>query len=155
MKKNIDASKVTMTELILPNDTNILGNLLGGRLMHWIDIAGAMSASRHSNKVVATIEVDNLQFKNPVRMGEILIIQAKLTWVGRTSMEVMVESFAENVQSGEKILANRSYVIYVALDDDGKPVPVPELELNTESERLENKRAEERRKVRLLRLEKE
>jgi len=155
MKKNIDASKVTMTELILPNDTNILGNLLGGRLMHWIDIAGAMSASRHSNKVVATIEVDNLQFKNPVKMGEILIIQAKLTWVGRTSMEVMVESFAENVQSGEKILANRSYVIYVALDDDGKPVPVPELELNTESERLENMRAEERRKVRLMRLEKE
>jgi acyl-CoA hydrolase len=154
MKKNVCGSLVTMTELILPNDTNNLGNLLGGRLMHWIDIAGAMAASRHSNKVVATVEVDNLEFKKPVRMGEILIINAKLTWVGNTSMEVMVESFAEDIASGVKILANRAFLIYVALDDAGKACQVPELELNTDAEKEEMKRAQERRKVRLLRAEK-
>jgi acyl-CoA hydrolase len=154
MKKNVSESLVTMTELILPNDTNMLGNLLGGRLMHWIDIAGAMAASRHSNKIAVTVEADNLEFKKPVKVGDILIIKAKLTWVGNTSMEVMVESFAENIPSGEKILANRAFLIYVALDEDGKPCQVPELELNTEAEKKEWINAQERRKVRLQRAEK-
>ncbi len=149
--KNVNESLVTMTELILPNDTNLLGNLLGGRLMHWMDIAGAMAATRHSNRVVATVEVDNLEFKHPVKMGDILIINAKLTWVGRTSMEVRVESYAENISNGEKILANRSYIIFVALDDNGKPTPVPKLLLNTAEEETERKRAETRRDTRLAR----
>lgn len=149
--KNVNESLVTMTELILPNDTNLLGNLLGGRLMHWMDIAGAMAATRHSNRVVATVEVDNLEFKNPVKMGDILIINAKLTWVGRTSMEVRVESYAENISNGEKILANRSFIIFVALDDSGKPTPVPELLLNTPEEEAERQRAKERRDIRLSR----
>jgi acyl-CoA hydrolase len=151
MEKNVNESLVTMTELILPNDTNLMGNLLGGRLMHWIDIAGAMAASRHSNKVVATIEVDNLEFKKPVKMGEILIINAKLTWVGKTSMEVMVETFAEDIMSGEKLLANRAYLIYVALGEDGRSFPVPGLVLNTEEEKRESIRAQDRRRARLQR----
>ncbi len=118
MMKNVRESEVIMTELVLPNDTNLLGNLLGGRLMHWIDIAGAMAASRHSNKIVATIEVDNLEFKKAVKEGEILIVKAKLTWVGRTSMEVKVETFAENIKNGEVALANKAFLIFVALDDE-------------------------------------
>ena len=154
MIKNVKESEVVMTELILPNDTNLLGNLLGGRLMHWIDIAGAMAASRHSNRIVATVEVDNLEFKKAVKEGEILIVKAKLTWVGRTSMEVKVETFAENIKTGETALANKAYLIFVALDDKGDPIKVPQLELNTDDEKEENARAVKRRERRLVRKEK-
>ena len=84
-------SQVEMTELVLPNDTNLLGNLLGGRLMHWIDIAGAMAAQRHCNRIAATAAIDSVDFKHPVHVGEMVILKAKVTWVGRTSMEVAVE----------------------------------------------------------------
>lgn len=151
--KNVKESEVVMTELVLPNDTNLLGNLLGGRLMHWIDIAGAMAASRHSNKIVATIEVDNLEFKKAVKEGEILIVKAKLTWVGRTSMEVKVETFAENIKTGEIALANKAFLIFVALDDNGDPIEVPRLDLNNDEEKLENERAVKRRERRLARKE--
>lgn len=154
MMKNVKESEVVMTELVLPNDTNLLGNLLGGRLMHWIDIAGAMAASRHSNKVVATIAVDYLEFKKAVKEGEILIVNAKLTWVGRTSMEVKVETFAENIKTGNIVLANKAFLIFVALNDDGSPVEVPGLELNTGDEKQEYDRAVRRRKLRLARQEK-
>lgn len=100
-------SQVEMTELVLPNDTNLLGNLLGGRLMHWIDIAGAMAASRHSNRIVATVALDSLDFRHPARMGELVMLKAKLTWVGRTSMEVKVSAYAENLKTGNVILTIR------------------------------------------------
>ena len=87
--------------------------------MHWIDIAGAMAASRHSNKVVATVSLDSLDFRHPVRMGEFVILKAKLTWVGRTSMEVTVSVFAENYETGSVIQTNKAYITYVALDHDG------------------------------------
>ena len=147
--KRPEESKVEMTELVLPNDTNLLGNLLGGRLMHWIDIAGAMAASRHSNRVVATVALDSLDFRHPARMGELVILKAKLTWVGRTSMEVSVDVFAENIKSGSVILTNRAYVTYVALDEEGKPVSVPPLILETEEEKQIFKEAEKRREERL------
>jgi len=149
--KRPEESKVEMTELVLPNDTNLLGNLLGGRLMHWIDIAGAMAASRHSNRVVATVALDSLDFRHPARMGELVILKAKLTWVGRTSMEVSVDVFAENIKSGSVILTNRAYVTYVALDEEGKPVSVPPLILETEEEKQIFKEAEKRREERLRR----
>ena len=149
--KRPEESKVEMTELVSPNDTSILGNLLGGRLMHWIDIAGAMAASRHSNRVVATVALDSLDFRHPARMGELVILKAKLTWVGRTSMEVSVDVFAENIKSGSVILTNRAYVTYVALDEEGKPVSVPPLILETEEEKQIFKEAEKRREERLRR----
>jgi len=80
-------SIVEMTELVLPNDTNMLGNLLGGKLMHLVDVAGAMAAQRHSNKIVVTAAIDSVEFKHPVKAGEIVTLKAKVTWVGRTSME--------------------------------------------------------------------
>jgi acyl-CoA hydrolase len=142
-------SVVEMTELVLPNDTNIQGSLLGGRLMHWIDVAGAMAASRHSNKVVATVALDSLDFRHPSRMGELVILKAKLTWVGTTSMEVTVKAFAENIKSGNIILTNKAYITFVALDDDGQPTKVPKLNPETEEERKDFIEAEARRNERL------
>lgn len=142
-------SIVEMTELVLPNDTNILGNLLGGRMMHWIDIAGAMAASRHSNKTVATACVDRLDFRHPVRMGELIMLKAKLTWVGRTSMEVKVKAYAENIKTGATILTNKAYLTFVALDEEGNPTPVPPLYPETDKEKEDYQKAEIRRNERL------
>lgn len=128
-------SQVEMTELVLPNDTNLLGNLLGGRLMHLIDIAAAMAASRHCNKVVATREVDKLDFRHPVRQGEIVILRARLIWVGRTSMRVLVKVYGENIQTGSVIKTNEATLTFVALNDEGCPTPVPPLLPETDQER--------------------
>lgn len=153
--KSPSMSQIEMTQLVLPNDTNVLGNLLGGRLMHWIDIAGAMAASRHSNKVVATVALDSLDFRHPVRMGEFVVLKAKLTWVGRTSMEVTVSVFAENYETGSVIQTNKAYITYVALDHDGNPTPVPSLLPETEEEKKDYMEAEQRRNERLDRRKKE
>jgi acyl-CoA hydrolase len=143
------ASQVEMTELVLPNDTNLLGNLLGGRLMHWIDIAGAMAASRHSNKVVATVALDSLDFRHPVHMGEIVTLKAKLVWTGRTSMEVIVRVYGENLKTGNTILTNKARITFVALDENGKPVPVPPLMLETEEEKKDYVDAQLKREKKL------
>ena len=142
-------SQVEMTELVLPNDTNLLGNLLGGRLMHWIDIAGAMAASRHAERIVATVALDSLDFRHPVRMGELVILKAKITWTGRTSMEVSVSVFAENIKSGKTILTNKAFITFVALDESGKPVEVPPIIPETEEEKLNFSQGELRRQERL------
>ncbi len=144
-------SAVEMTELVLPNDTNLLGNLLGGRLMHWIDIAGAIAASRHSGRVVATASIDSLDFRHPARMGELVILRARLTWVGRTSMEVTVKAYAENTKTGSVIMTNKAYMTFVALDEEGKPTPVPPLIPETEDEKKDFAEAEARRNERLKR----
>ncbi len=142
-------SMIEMTELVLPNDTNLLGNLLGGRLMHWIDIAGALTASRHSNCVVATAALDSLDFRHPVRVGEMVRLKAKITWVGNTSMEVRVDVYCENMRTGATIKSNKAYITFVALDDSGKPTQVPSLCLETDEERKEYAAAEKRREMRL------
>lgn len=148
-------SEVEMTELVLPNDTNLLGNLLGGRLMHWIDISGAMVASRHANRIVATVAMDSLDFRHPTRMGELVILRAKLTWSGRTSMEVTVKAYAENMKLGTVILTNKAYLTFVALDDEGKPCVVPTLIPETDEEKRDYIEAEIRRNERLKRKKKE
>lgn len=138
-------SAIEMTELVLPNDTNLLGNLMGGRLMHWMDIAGALTASRHSNKTVATVSVDGLVFTHPIHMGEMVVLKAKIVYVGRTSMVVNVKIFAENLKTGSIILTNEAHMTFVALDDNGNPTPVPTLLLQTEEE-IELYKTEKRRK---------
>lgn len=152
--KSVQDSLVEMTELVLPNDTNILGNLLGGRLMHWIDIAGALTASKHSNRVVATAALDSLDFRHPIHVGEMVCLKSKITWVGNTSMEVKVDVYCENLQTGAVIKSNEAYITYVALDDSGKPMQVPLLRLETEEEKLEFERAARRREIRLQRRKK-
>jgi len=153
--KSPKASEVEMTELVLPNDTNLLGNLLGGRLMHWIDIAGGMAVSRHSNRAVATVALDSLDFRHPVRMGEMVILKAKLTWTGRTSMEVTVKVYAENITTGTVKLTNKAYLTYVALDEEGRPAEVPVLIPETDEEKRDYIDAELRRNERLKRRQKD
>jgi len=125
--KKPSISEVEMTELVLPNDANILGNLLGGRLMHWIDIAAAIAASRHCNKAVVTRAMESLDFKKPVHVGDIVILKAKLIWTGRTSMKIMVKVFSENLKTGQTMQTNEAFLTFVAVDDNAKPVPVPAL----------------------------
>ncbi len=149
--RNISDSTVEMRELVLPNDANILGNLLGGRLLHWIDVAGAMAASRHAQSIVATVSIDSVEFKHPVKVGEMVLLKARLTWVGRTSMEVLVEVCSENYLTGKAMFTNRAYVTFVAVDENNKPIPVPGLILETEEEIRENQEAMKRREQRLLR----
>jgi acyl-CoA hydrolase len=155
VSKTPSMSAVEMAELVLPNDTNILGNLLGGRLMHWIDIAGAMAASRHASKVVATVALDSLDFRHPARMGEIVTLKAKLTWAGRTSMEAKVTVHAENLSTGAVILTNKAYITFVALDKDSRPARVPLLIPETDEEKNDYVEGELRRAERLKRKQKE
>lgn len=147
--KSVQESMIEMCQLVLPNDTNIIGNLLGGRLMHWIDIAGALSASRHSNCVVATAALDSLDFRHPVRVGEMVRLKPRITWVGNTSMEVRVDVYCENMKTGAVIKTNKAYITFVALDDKGQPTQVPSLIINTDEEKLEYEKAIQRRKIRL------
>ena len=120
-------SAVEMTELVLPNDTNLLSNLLGGKLMHWMDVACGMAASRHSNHSVVTAAVDNLVFHHPIKLGELVNLKAVVTWTGRTSMELLVKVYAENTKTGQIKLANEAFFTFVALDDVSIPCSVPEL----------------------------
>jgi len=142
-------TEIYMTELVLPNDTNLLGNLLGGRLMHWVDIAGALAATRHARNVVATIQVDDLDFKHPIRQGEMVQLHGKITWVGKSSIEVKIYVYSENLRTGNKVLTNEAYLVFVALDENQNPTQVPELILETEEEKLEYERAKQRRIYRL------
>lgn len=147
--KGPNDSAVEMTELVLPNDTNLLGNLLGGRLMHWMDVAAGMAASRHSNHVVVTAAVDNLVFHHPIKLGELVNLKARVTWTGRTSMELLVTVHGENTQTGAIKLANEAFFTFVALDENGSPCLVPELKPKTPHEKQLFEEAALRRKKRL------
>ncbi len=148
--KSVQLSQVEMIELVLPNDTNRLGNLLGGRLMHWIDIAAAIAASRHTNRVCVTAAVDELHFHHPVKQGEVVVLQASVNRVFHTSLEVGVRVTKENPLTGERKLTNTAYLTFVAIDSQGKPV---EANLVRPVKGIEKKRyrdAARRRQLRLL-----
>jgi len=133
--KTPEETKVVMTELVLPGMTNLLGNLLGGQMMHWMDIAGALSCMRHCNLHVVTIAVEALEFRHPVRQGEMVSLMAKLIWTGRTSMKVKITATAENLATGATIITNVAIFTFVALDADGNKTPVPPLLPQTEEEK--------------------
>lgn len=126
-KKHVHQSRATMTEMILPNDTNTLNNLMGGKLMHWMDVVAAISAQRHSNCIVVTASVDNISFKNPIALGNVITLNAQVTRAFTTSMEVFIEVYAEDIPAGKRLLTHRAFFTFVAVDKAGKPVPVPEL----------------------------
>ncbi len=144
-------SFVEMTQLVLPNETNLLGNLLGGRLMEWMDIAAGISAQRHARRVCVTAEVDKLVFHHPIRLGEVVILRAVVNRVFGSSMEVGVEVTTENQLSGEKKIANTAYLTFVALDENGKPVKVDPIIPRTSTEKQRHRDALKRRMVRLQR----
>lgn len=143
---------VEMRELVMPNHTNSLNTVFGGTVMGWIDIAAAMVAARHCQRPVVTAHIDDIDFIAPIKMGYHVLIQASLNYVGKTSMIVGVKVTSENPHTGESRVTTRAYLTFVALDDMGKPVKVPELIPQTEDEkrRFENakKRVEMKRHIR-------
>src|SRR4029453_13002960 len=133
--KKASESVTIMTELVLPNDTNVFGNLMGGRLMYWMDIAAAISAHKHCNAPVVTASVDNISFENPIKLGNVVHIQAKLTRSFNTSMEVHIKIWGEDLTQQYKYKSNEAYYTFVALDPNRKPRPVPQVIPETEENR--------------------
>jgi len=146
----VKGSQVEMTELVLPNDTNQLGNLLGGKLMHWMDIAAAIAAQRHSNRICVTASVDQLSFHQPIKLGEVVILRASVNRAFGTSMEIGVQVQTENQLTGKTKTANTAYLTFVALDKRGRPTPVPPVIPQTEEERRWFEEALKRRERRLI-----
>ncbi|MDX2188616.1 MAG: acyl-CoA thioesterase [Bacteroidota bacterium] len=143
-------SYTTMTEMVLPNDTNTLNNLMGGRMLHWIDVAGAISAQKHCNHVVVTASVDNVSFKEPIKLGNIVTLIAKVTRAFNASMEVHIEVYSEDIPNQIKKKTHDAFYTYVAIDVKGKPTSVPELIPETEEELRLFETAQKRRQLRLL-----
>ena len=150
MQKKPQDTFVIMSELVLPNDTNTLGNLMGGRLMHWMDIAAAIAGQKHCNCPVVTASVDNVSFSSPIKLGNLLTIEAKLTRSFNTSMEIYLRVFGEDLSAQYKYLSNEAYMTFVALDPNGKPRKVPELVPQTEVEQKMYEGALRRRQLRLI-----
>jgi acyl-CoA hydrolase len=147
--KPVSASVSEIVEAVLPNDANLLGNMLGGRVMHLIDIAGALAGSRHANSIIVTASVDYLDFRFPIHVGEWIVLKSSVNRVFRTSMEVGVKVFSENVLTGERKHTSTAYVTFVAIDQNGQPHPIPPLILETEDDRRRFREAGERRRHRL------
>lgn len=148
--KTPSESEVVMTELVLPNDTNYLGNLLGGRLMHWIDIGAALAAMRHSGRVCVTASVDEISFNEPIKLGHVVLIRAILTRAFRTSMEVFVEVEREDPLHQTRTQTSVAYLTFVAIDQYGKPLPAPPLDPKTKEELDRYEEAAIRREARLV-----
>jgi acyl-CoA hydrolase len=148
----VDDSCVIMTELVLPNDANALGNCMGGRVMHLIDIAAAIAARRHARATCVTAAVDEIVFHHPVPVGSVLVLQASVNDAGRTSMEVGVRVEMESAVSGIRSHCASAYLTFVALDEHGRPTPVPPLLAKTREQERRRREAAERRARRLARL---
>lgn len=147
--KPASQARITLTQLMGPMDANSFGNVHGGVLMKLCDEAGGMAAARHAGGPVVTVVVDSMSFHSPVHVGNLVMFEACVTWVGRTSIETRVKVSAENIFTGEVTHTNTAYYVYVALGADGRPTPVPELICETDEEKQAFQRAEARRKLRL------
>ena len=150
MEKKASESLVVMTELVLPNDTNTFGNLMGGRLMYWMDIAAALAAMKHCAAPVVTASVDNISFENPIKLGNVVHIEATLTRSFNSSMEVHLNVWGEDVIQQYRYKSNEAYYTFVALDPNGKPRKVNELIPETEDEKKLFDGALRRRQLRLI-----
>lgn len=139
-----------MTEIVLPNDTNVFGNLMGGRLMYWMDIAAAIAAQKHCNAPVVTASVDNISFENPVKLGNTVHIEAKVTRAFNTSMEVHMKVWGEDFTQQFKYKSNEAYYTFVALDANGLPKTIPQLAPGNEEEKKLYDGALRRRQIRLI-----
>lgn len=147
--KPISASRVTLSQLMHPEHANLLGNVHGGWIMKLVDEAGALACMRHAQKKVVTVAIDSMTFREPILIGDLVIINAEVAYTGRTSMEAEVHVIAENPVSGEQTHTNTAYLVYVALNDEGKPSPVPPLLAETEDDKRKMSDALERQERRL------
>lgn len=142
-------SEIIMTELVIPNDSNILGNVLGGRVMHWIDLAAATAAHRHCGAICVTASIEGMSFLHPIKVGQLALLRARIVYVGRTSLVVKVIIHSEDMDTGERQKTTEAYLAFVCLGKDGRPRQVPALKLETQEEREEFGKAESIHKRRL------
>ena len=147
--KTIQASRISIAQLMQPEHANNLGNVHGGWIMKLVDEVGALVCMRHSQRRAVTVAIDSMVFRNPIKIGDLVILTAELTYVGHTSMEVEVQVQAENPFTGERTHTNTAYVVYVALGNDGQPASVPSLIAETDAERIRLEEAKQRQAKRL------
>ena len=143
-------SVTIMTEMVLPNDTNTLNNLMGGRLMHWMDIVAAIAAQKHCNRIVVTASADNISFKQPINLGNVVTLRSQVTRAFNSSMEVFIEVTAEDIPASKKIMTHRAFFTFVAVDQNGKPIEVPLVVPETPEEIEFHEGALRRRQLRLV-----
>ncbi len=148
--KTVSNSTCVNTEIVLPNDTNNLGNMMGGRLLHLMDICAAISAQRHTNRICVTAAVDSVEFESPIRQGEIVIIESQVNRAFRTSMEVELNVWAENAIEQTRRKCNRAYYTFVAVDDNSRPTPIEAIIPETDEEKERYEQAAKRRELRLI-----
>lgn len=147
--KTMSASRVTIAQLMQPEHANNLGNVHGGWIMKLVDEAGALAGMRHAQHRVVTVAIDRMVFRQPIRLGDLVILTAEVTYAGKTSMEVEVHVVAENPVTGQQTHTNTAYLVFVALDEDHRPAPVPPLIAETEAEKRRMQEAQERQARRL------
>jgi len=145
----MSASKISIAQLMQPEHANNLGNVHGGWVMKLVDEAGALACMRHAQRRVVTVAIDQMIFKQPIRIGDLVILNAEVTYAGHTSMEAEVQVTAENPVTGERTHTNTAYLVYVAMDENGKTVPVPALFAETDDDKRRMQQARARQKYRL------
>ena len=147
-------SATETVQVVLPNDSNPLGYILGGTVMHMMDITGAIACHRHTNRLALTASVDSVDFLHPIKIGDIIILKSRVTCTFNTSLEVEVEVFSESITTGERKLTSHAYLTFVSLDDQGKPTPVVPLAIETPEDEERCRQAHVRRRERLARKQK-
>lgn len=147
--KRPSESETEMVQVVLPNDANPLGYVLGGTVMHLIDMAGAIACHRHTRSLLVTAAVDGLQFLHPIKVGDLILLKARVTAVWTTSLEVQVDVFSEETLTGQRQMTSRAYLTFVAVDRDSRRVPIPGLILETEDDTRRAAQADQRRAERL------
>ena len=147
--KRVSESRTEMVQVVLPNDANPLGFILGGTVMHLIDIAGAIAGHRHTRSLLVTAAVDDLQFLHPIKVGDLIILQSHVTCTFTTSLEVQVDVYSEETLTGRRLLTSRAFLTFVAISSDGSRIPVVPLLVETEQERQVCAQAQTRRAERL------
>ncbi len=147
--KKPSESETEMVQVVLPNDANPLGYILGGTVMHLIDMAGAIACHRHTRSLLVTAAVDGLQFLNPIKVGDLILLKARVTAVWNTSLEVQVEVFSEETLTGRQRMTSRAFLTFVAIDRDNRRVPIPRLILESEEDKRRAAEANQRRAQRL------
>lgn len=148
--KTAESTKTIMTEIVLPNDTNTIGNLMGGKLLHWMDICAAISAHRCSNRIVVTASVNNVSFSHPIKLGDIVTLEAKVSRTFNSSMEVYIDVFVEDHRTGVRKQCNNAIYTFVAVDQIGSPISVPEVIAETKEEKDRFEGALRRRQLSLI-----
>jgi uncharacterized protein (TIGR00369 family) len=148
LAKPISASRMQLSQLMQPDQANLHGNVHGGWIMKLVDEAGALACIRHSQQKCVTVAIDQMSFQHPIRIGDLVTLKSEVSYVGTTSMEVEVNVYAENPRTGQMWHTNRAYLVYVAIDDNMQPIPVPGLIAETEAQRERMEMAVERQTYR-------